>query len=458
MNVTFKKLDDLNAIISIEVKNEDYQENLNKQFKDYRKKAKIPGFRPGTVPLGMVKQMIGKSVLFEEVNRLTSEELYKYLQDNKIDILGQPMTSSSMESETDFDNYGDFTFHFDLGLAPVFDLKVSTKDKLTRYEIELDGKEVETEIKNLRRQNGKLENIDKSETENDSIFLIMTETNAKGEHKDGGVFEQEVTVLPEVVKSKKVKKQLLNVSIDDELKINVFDLFNDNEMVVSHSLGIEKEAVSSLSKNFVGKVKEIKRVFPAELNQEFFDLVMGPGAVSNEEEFNKKIEENLGSYYVAESEKQLEAEINSVLEKNHKLTLPDDFLKRWLQGTKPETYTADKVDELYAEESNVLRKQLIREKIAEQENVEVTDEDINQTSFAYTAQMLRQYGLNNPDPAMIQNFEAKNREEKNYLLRIRDVVVDKKVLDKVKDMITIKTKKISVDKFYDEIKKFNDKK
>ncbi len=458
MNVTFKKLDDLNAIISIEVKNEDYQDNLNKQFKDYRKKAKIPGFRPGTVPLGMVKQMIGKSVLFEEVNRLTSEELYKYLQDNKIDILGQPMTSSSLESETDFDNYGDFTFHFDLGLAPVFDLKVSTKDKLTRYEIELDGKEVETEIKNLRRQNGKLENIDKSETENDSIVLIMTETNAKGEHKDGGVFEQEVTVLPEVVKSKKVKKQLLNVSVDDELKINVFDLFNDNEMVVSHSLGIEKEAVSSLSKNFIGKVKEIKRVFPAELNQEFFDLVMGPGAVSNEEEFNKKIEENLGSYYVAESEKQLEAEINSVLEKNHQLTLPDDFLKRWLQGTKPETYTADKVDELYAEESNVLRKQLIREKIAEQENVEVSDEDINQTSFAYTAQMLRQYGLNNPDPAMIQNFEAKNREEKNYLLRIRDVVVEKKVIDKVKDMITIKSKKISVDKFYNEIKKFNDKK
>ena len=456
MNVTFKKLDDLNAIISIEVKNEDYQDNLNKQFKDYRKKAKIPGFRPGTVPLGMVKQMIGKSILFEEVNRLTSEELYKYLQDNKIDILGQPMTSDTQESETDFENYGDFTFHFDLGLAPVFDLQISPKDKLTRYEIELDGKEVETEIKNLRRQNGKLENIDKSETENDSIVLLMTETNSKGEHKDGGVFEQEVTVLPEVVKSKKVKKQLLNVSINDEIKLNVFDLFNDNEMVISHSLGIEKEAVGSLSKNFTGKVKEIKRVIPAELNQEFYDLVMGPGAVTNEVEFNKKIEENLGSYYVAESEKQLEAEINKVLEKNHKLTLPDDFLKRWLQGTKPDTYNKDNVDELYSDESNVLRKQLIREKIAEQENVEVSDEDINQTSFAYTAQMLRQYGLNNPDPAMIQNFEAKNREEKNYLLRIRDVVVEKKVIDKVKDMITLKSKKISVDKFYDQIKKFND--
>ena len=458
MNVTFEKKDDLNAIISIEVKNEDYQENLTKQFKDYRKKAKIPGFRPGTVPIGMVKQMIGKSVLFEEVNRMTSEALYKHLQDNKIDILGQPMTSTEKPSKTDFDNYGDFTFHFDLGLAPLFDLDISTKDKLTRYEIELDGEEVETEITNLRRQNGKLENMDKSETENDSVVLTMTEVDKKGEHVDGGVFEQEVTVLPEVVKSKKVKKQLVGLSVNDELKLNPFELFNDNEMVIRQSLGIEEEQISGLSKTFKATVKEIKKVVPAELNQEFFDLVMGAGAVANEEEFKKKIEENLGSYYVAEAEKQLEAEINALLEEKHQLTLPDEFLKRWLQETKPETYTAENVEEQYSTESVVLRKQLIREKIAEEQNVEVSDEDINQTSFAYTAQMLRQYGLNNPDPSMVQNFEAKNREDKNYLMRIRDVVVEKKVLDKVKELITVKTKKLNVDKFYDQVKKFsNDK-
>lgn len=458
MNVTFEKKDDLNAIISIEVKNEDYQENLTKQFKDYRKKAKIPGFRPGTVPIGMVKQMIGKSVLFEEVNRMTSEALYKHLQDNKIDILGQPMTSTEKPNKTDFDNYGDFTFHFDLGLAPLFDLDISTKDKLTRYEIELDGEEVETEITNLRRQNGKLENMDKSETENDSLVLTMTEVDKKGEHVDGGVFEQEVTVLPEVVKSKKVKKQLVGLSVNDELKLNPFELFNDNEMVIRQSLGIEEEQISGLSKTFKATVKEIKKVVPAELNQEFFDLVMGAGAAANEEEFKKKIEENLGSYYVAEAEKQLEAEINALLEEKHQLTLPDEFLKRWLQETKPETYTAENVEEQYSTESVVLRKQLIREKIAEEQNVEVSDEDINQTSFAYTAQMLRQYGLNNPDPSMVQNFEAKNREDKNYLMRIRDVVVEKKVLDKVKELITVKTKKLNVDKFYDQVKKFsNDK-
>jgi trigger factor len=458
VNVTFEKKDDLNAIISVVVKNEDYQESLNKQFKDYRKKAKIPGFRPGTVPMGMVKQMIGKSVLFEEVNRLTSEALYKHLQDNNIDILGQPMTSLDKPSITDFDNYGEFTFHFDLGLAPIFDLKISTKDKLTRYEIELDQKEVQTEITNLRRQNGKLDTVEKSETENDSVVLIVTEVDSKGDHKDGGVFEQEVTVLPEVVKSKKVKKQLVGVAVDAELDLNVFDLFNDNEMVITQSLGIEKEAVASLNKTFKGKVKEIRRVEPAELNQDFFDLVMGPGAIKNEKEFEAKIEENLGSYYVAEAEKQLEAEVNATLEANHSLTLPDEFLKRWLQETKPETYKPENVEELYGNESGVLRKQLVREKIAEQENVEVTDEDINQTSFAYTAQMLRQYGLNNPDPAMVQNFEAKNREDKGYLMRIRDVVVEKKVLDKVKEMITLKSKKLTVDKFYDEVKKFNEKK
>jgi trigger factor len=246
--------------------------------------------------------------------------------------------------------------------------------------------------------------------------------------------------------------------VNDELKLNPFELFNDNEMVIRQSLGIEEEQISGLSKTFKATVKEIKKVVPAELNQEFFDLVMGAGAAANEEEFKKKIEENLGSYYVAEAEKQLEAEINALLEEKHQLTLPDEFLKRWLQETKPETYTAENVEEQYSTESVVLRKQLIREKIAEEQNVEVSDEDINQTSFAYTAQMLRQYGLNNPDPSMVQNFEAKNREDKNYLMRIRDVVVEKKVLDKVKELITVKTKKLNVDKFYDQVKKFsNDK-
>ncbi|MDC0105522.1 trigger factor [Bacteroidia bacterium] len=457
MNVSFEKKDELNAIISVIVTNDDYQENLNKQFKDYRKKAKIPGFRPGTVPMGMIKQMIGKSALFEEVNRLTSEALYKHLQENTIDILGQPMTSNEKKGETDFDNYGDFTFHFDLGLAPIFDLNISSKDKLNRYEVELDQKEVATEVKNLRRQNGKLETKDKSETENDSVVIIVTEVNKKGEHKDGGVFEQEVTVLPEVVKHSKTKKQLVGVSTGDELSLNILDLFNDNEMVIKQSLGIEQEAIATLNKTFKAVVKEIRQVVPAELNQEFFDLVMGPGAVKDEKEFEAKIEENLGSYYQAEAEKQLDAEVNKILEKNHSFVLPDAFLKRWLQETKPETYSPETVDEQYAKESVVLHKQLIREKIAEQENVEVTDEDVNQTSFAYTAQMLRQYGLNNPDPSMVQNFEAKNREDKNYLMRIRDVVVEKKVLDKVKDLITIKSKKLAVDKFYDEVKKFNEK-
>ena len=457
MNVSFEKKDDLNAIISIIVTNDDYQENLNKQFKDYRKKAKIPGFRPGTVPMGMIKQMIGKSALFEEVNRLTSEALYKHLQENTIDILGQPMTSTERKGETDFDNYGDFTFHFDLGLAPIFDLNISSKDKLTRYEVELDQKEVATEVKNLRRQNGKLETKDKSETENDSVVILVTEVDKKGEHKEGGVFEQEVTVLPEVVKHSKTKKQLVGVSTGDELNLNIFDLFNDNEMVIKQSLGIEQEAIATLNKTFKAVVKEIRQVVPAELNQEFFDLVMGPGAVKDEKEFEAKIEENLGSYYQAEAEKQLDAEVNKILEKNHSFVLPDAFLKRWLQETKPETYSPETIDEQYAKESVVLHKQLIREKIAEQENVEVTDEDVNQTSFAYTAQMLRQYGLNNPDPSMVQNFEAKNREDKNYLMRIRDVVVEKKVLDKVKDLITIKSKKLAVDKFYDEVKKFNEK-
>ena len=213
---------------------------------------------------------------------------------------------------------------------------------------------------------------------------------------------------------------------------------------------------AGLNKTFKGKVKEIRRVNAAELNQELFDQILGKDVVATQEEFEAKIKENLDSYYQAEAEKQVDAEVNKLLAESHKINLPDEFLKRWLVDTKPETYSADTIDGLYAEESVVLRKQLIREKIADQENVEVTNEDIDQTSFAYTVQMLRQYGISNPDPALVQNFETKNREDKNYLMRIRDVVVEKKVLDKVKEMITIKSKKISVEKFYEEVKKFNE--
>lgn len=457
MNVTLEKKDDLNALISIEVTPSDYQEALDNQLKEYRKKAKIPGFRPGQVPMGMVKKMVGKSLLYEEVNKLTSNKLYEYLQENDIDILGQPMSSEDKESKLDFEEYGDFVFHFDLGLAPKFDIKMTDKDKLTRYDIQLDDKEVQTEIKNICRSNGKLESVNKVETENDSVVALMTEVDKKGEHVDGGVFEQEVTVLPEIVKDKKTKKQLVELSVDDEIIVNMPKLFNDNEMVIRQSLNVEEDKVNDLSKTFKFKVKEIRQVIPAALDQELFDKIFGPGVVSSEAEFKTKIEENLDLYYKSEAEKQLEAELNQMLQEKHMINLPDNFLKRWLKETKSEVYNDENIDEKYQEESLILRKQLIREKIANEAKIEVTGDDLNETSYAYTAQLLRQYGIPNPDPQMVQSFEEKNREDKSYMLRIRDVVVEKKVLDHLKNIVSIKPKKVAVEKFYDELKKFNEK-
>ena len=321
----------------------------------------------------------------------------------------------------------------------------------------MNEEEVETEIKNLRRQQGAIENVEEAETDNDSIVGLMTEVDKKGEHVDGGVFEQEVTVLPEIVKDKKLNKELSSVTVGDELKVNPFKLFNDNNMVIKQSLAVEEDKIKDLSKTFQFVVKEIRRVIPAALDQEFYDKVFGPDVVKDEEEFKQKIEENLKLYYQSESEKQLEAEINQLLQQKHQLDLPDEFLKRWLVETKPETYSTENIEEKYLEESNILRKQLIREKIAEEASIEVTAEDLDETSYAYTAQLLRQYGLNNPDPQMVRSFEEKNREDQSYMLRIRDVVVEKKVLDYMKTKVSIKDKKISIEKFYDEVKKFNDK-
>ncbi len=457
MNVTLEKKDDLNALISIHIDKSDYEASLEEQLKDYRKKANIPGFRPGQVPLGMVKKMVGKSLLYEEVNKLTSNKLFEYLKEENIDILGQPMSSQDKESDLDFDSYGDFVFHFDLGLAPKVELKVSEKDKLNRFDLQMNQEEIDTEIKNLRRQQGSIENVEQAETDNDSIVANMTEVDKKGEHIDGGVFEQEVTVLPEIIKDKKLKKELSSVKIDDQLSINPFKLFNDNEMVIKQSLAVEEDKVKDISKTFTFKVTEIRRVIPAELNKEFYNKIFGPDVVKDEEEFKKKIEENLQLYYKSEAEKQLEAEINQLLQQKHQLDLPDEFLKRWLVETKPETYSSENIEEKYLEESSILRKQLIREKIADEAKIEVSAEDLDETSYAYTAQLLRQYGLNNPDPQMVRSFEEKNREDQSYMLRIRDVVVEQKVLDYMKTKISIKEKKITIEKFYEEVKKFNEK-
>lgn len=455
MNVTFEEKDALNALLTIELVPGDYEPKVEDELRKYRKRAQIPGFRPGTAPMGMVKKMVGKSLLVEEINKMASDTLYSYISENKIDILGQPLAAKDKESEMDFDEPSDFTFYFDLGLAPKFDLNFSTSDVQTRYKIQFEESALEQEVENNRRRYGKMIEIDKTETDQDTVKGLLTELNAANEAFEGGVTDKETTVLIEMVKDDATRESLKGLAVGESVVVDLFKFFNDNEKVLMRTVELPAEGLDDLNKNFRLTITEVKRFVPAEINQDFFDAVLGKDAVSDEDSFRSKLRENMEAYYASEAENQLDHSISHLILDNHNFEMPDAFLKRWLTKTYGETYNKDNVDDLYEKESKQLKNQLITEKIVETYNIEVTDEDLAQVSIGYTAQMLRQYGMGNPDFETIRYFEQKNKEDQNYMKRIRDIVIDRKVTHQVKQLITIEEQEILSEAFYQLIEKHN---
>ncbi len=258
-----------------------------------------------------------------------------------------------------------------------------------------------------------------------------------------------------MVKDKPTQKKLIGKKVGDVVAVDIFKFFNDNEKVLASTMELPAEGIKDLNKNFSLEITEINRFDKAPVNQELFDQVLGPKAVATEEEFRAKLTENMAQYYSSEAENQIDHSISHLIIDKHTLELPDGFLKRWLVKSYPDTYTTENIEEMYTKESNQLRKQLISEKVISEFKLEVTQEDINQISVGYTAQMLRQYGINNPDLETIRHFEERNKEDQNYMRKIGDIAIDRKVTEQVKTMVTIKDKKIALEDFYKKIEKHN---
>lgn len=455
--VSLQKKDNLNATLTIQLTPNDYRPKVEDQLKEYRKKANIPGFRKGMAPMGIVKKMVGKAIFVDEINKLASDSLYNYLKENDIDILGEPLPSNELNAEIDFDQEGDFVFHFDLGLAPGFELNFSAKDKLTRYDIEPEEKDLDEEISNILRRYGSLTTIEKAEDSKDSITGLLTELDENGHPFEDGVTAKRSTVLLEMIEDEKTRQELTGKTVGSIVNVDIFKLFNNNENVISSTTEIPKEGIQDLGPIFSFEITEIKRFAPAEENQELYDKVFGPGEASDQATFREKVKESMKMYFQSEAEHHLDHMIQHLIMDNHAISLPDDFLKRWLRQSYPDQYNDDNIEEKFSNEANGLRMQLITEKLVKTYNIEISRQELDQTSMGYTAQMLRQYGISNPDPQLIASFEKKNREDKTYMNRIRDMVVNGKMYEKVKELVTIETQKIGSTAFYDMIKKHNEK-
>lgn len=374
MNITQEKVDELNAVVRIEFKPEDYQPKIDEQLREYARKAQMPGFRPGKVPFGMVRKMYGRSVLVDQLNKLTSDTLFNYIRESQIDLLGNPLPKPENDNALDLDNPGDIKLAFEVGLAPSFNLDISSNHSFNLYQMKADDKYIDEIIDDYRGRLGEQVDADSFSEEKDMLHGDLTELNEDGSEKEGGISKHVHLSFPDF-KAGNGKEIFEGMKAGDEVTVNLHEAIS-NPAVIAAILGIKREETAGLSNAFRFKAESVKRTVPAEINQEFFDKLLGEGAISSEEELRERVASDAAARYRKDSENRLFNEVVEHLVNNTSFELPNEFLKRWLVSQNEGKVAPEDIETNYANYSKGIRWQLIEQKILRENNIAVSSEQV----------------------------------------------------------------------------------
>jgi trigger factor len=444
MNITRESIDDLNAVLKIQVEKADYDGNVEKVLRDYRKKANIKGFRPGMVPIGLIKKMYGKAVQIDEINKVVTENIQKYLTDEKIEILGDPLPKIDDNEKIDFDTQESFTFSFDLGLAPSFETKLSKKNKVTYYEITADDKMKNDYLDNYTRRYGKFEKADISE-EKDILKGKIETLDEKKNPVSEGILADDTTLSIEVIKDKKIKKQFIGRVEKDSIDFDLRKAFpNDNE--IAGLLKKQKEEVGKVEGDFRFTINEISRFRPAEINKELFDRIYGENIVHTEEEFFNRINEEITTNLRNESDYKLSVDLKKLAIEKSEFLLPEAFLKRWLLKVNEKT-TEELVEKDFDTFSRDLKWQLIRNKIVRMNELKITEEELQKEAEKITRLQFSQYGLFYATDEQVANYAKETLKREEDAKRIADKILEEKVNLILKDTVKLENKTVSIEEF-----------
>ncbi len=444
MNITRENIDDLNAVLKIEIRKPDYEDKVETVLKDYRKKATIKGFRPGMVPIGLVKKMHGKAVQIDEINKIVTETIQKYITDEKLEILGDPIPKADDQEKIDFDTQEDFTFSFELGLAPVIELKLSKKNKVNLHEIIIDEKMKSDYLDNYTRRYGELRKADLTE-EKDVIKGKIEAVDKNGDVIPEGPSVEDTSLGIDIIKDKKIKKQFIGKSQNDSIDFDLKKAFpNDTE--VAGILHKKKEEVAELEGNLRFTINEISRFHPAELGKELFDRVYGEGVVNSEAEFMKKIEDEIAINLKRESDFKLMMDIKNLAIEKTDFHIPEEFLKRWLLKINEKT-TQEQIEKEFGSFRKDLKWQLIRNKVARDNEVKITEEELLKEAENITRYQFRQYGLFYATDEQISNYAKETLKRKDDAKKIADKILEEKVILLMKELVKIENESVTVEEF-----------
>lgn len=440
MDIKHENTDTLNAVVKVDINKDDYQPKVDKILKDYKKSANIPGFRKGHVPIGLIKKQYGKAVLVDEVNKLLQDALNKYITEEKLDILGNPLP----KQQDDFDwNNDTYQFEFELGLAPEFDVDLNPKKGIKHYKIEADKDMIDNQIKSIQKQYGKLV----SQNEVKEGFLVQGKFVNEEEEID-----HQTTLKPEDLKSKKDQKLLLGAKVNDSITYKTKGLFKDTADLAKH-LGIEEDKAKELKTEVNFEISEINEEILAELNEELFNKIYPNAEIKTEKDLREKIKEDAESQLEQQSDQQLLNDVSEYLIDNVEFDLPSDFLKKWLRVSGEEELTEEQAKEEFEKSEKGLRFQLIENKIIKDNNLKVTMDEIKDTTKNQIKMQMAQYGQMDLPDEQLESFAQSVLQKEDEVKKISDQVMNKKLLDFYKNNVNLKVKTVNYEKFIDEVYK-----
>lgn len=439
MNISKENIDDLNAVVKVDIKKGDYQPKVDKILKDYRKTANIPGFRKGRVPMGLVKKQYGQAVLVDEVNKLLQESLNTYITEEKLDILGNPIPKERQDFSWGEENY---TFEFELGLAPDFEVDINTKEPVTYHKITPGDKMIDEQIERIQMQYGKIKSKNKAE-EGDQITGVLT-----NEEKE---IENETTIFLDQVESEESKKKIIGSKVGDNLELNTKGLVKEDSILANH-LGLDEEEVKDLDATVNLEVKEINVQELAELNEELFSKVFGEDEdIKTEEDFRKKIEEDITKQFVQQGDQQLLNDLTEALIDKTEFDLPDEFLKKWIQISGEKELSSEEAKEEYQRSEKGLRLQLIENKLLEANDIKVEADDVREFAKERLKMQMAQFGQMNLSDEELDNIAQRVMSNEDEARNMSEQVKNEKLIKFYKEHANLEEKEITYDDFVKEV-------
>ncbi len=447
MNIQFEAPDKVNGLMTITLETADYQPEVEKTLKDYRKRAQIPGFRPGQAPMGMIKRQFGANVKVDVINRMLGEKLYAYIQDNKIHMLGEPLPSDKQQ-QLDFEGDKPLEFKFDIAVAPEFEAKLSGKDKVPFYNIAVDDKLIDQQVEMYQSRAGQYEKVENFDPEErDMLKGDLRELDADGNVKEGGIEVADAVLMPQYMKVDDQKKLFEGSKLGDIITWNPRKAYPESDVEVSSLLKIQKEEVKDHEGDFTYQITEISRFKKAEVNQALFDQTFGEGNVKDEKEFRQKIADQISQQFKADSDYKFLLDVRAHMEKKvGKLEFPEALLKRVMLNNNKDK-GADFVEKNFDASIKELAWHLIKEQLVSAQGIKVEDADLKETAKEAARAQFAQYGMSNIPDEYLENYAQEMLKKRENVDGLVDRAVDVKLTAALKNVVKLDEKEISLEDF-----------